>query len=392
LLSCALLLSACSSRPYLPDTSGSPAFIERSLAQDEEGIRISVAVPDATESEQFFGLPLYDKDVQPVWLSVENNTDTSLRLSIWSIDPDYYPPLEVAWMFRGDFSKEDRAGIEETLYQSAIARRIPAGQSRSGFVFSRFKPGTKGFNVDIFEPEGESHHFTFFVPMPGFVPDYMTVDFASLYSEEEILHTDEAGLREALEQLPCCATDSTGTRAGTPYNVMLVGTGEAVRRALLRADWQETEDGSKVNALASRQFYFGRKPDGNFIKARSDGNERRELRLWLAPIKLDEKWVWVGQTVNVISESIGKSREPFVGGNIDTPATYLMQDFWYHQSLESLAFYKSMEEIPAEERVGTFDEHYYYTQGYPGVLILSEDPVGLDRVFNLQWEDMPVAE
>jgi len=389
ILGAALLIGGCAGLPYTPELQDSSAFFSRTIIKEEGGIRVHAAVPDAAEAAEYFQLPLYDKDVQPVWLSVENNTDRPVRLMHWSIDPDYFSPLEVAWMFRNGYSKEGKAEIERTLYNAAIDRRVDPGETLSGFIFTHYKPGTKGFNVDVISGKPDSYSFTFFVPMPGFIADYMTVDFQNLYSDDEITSVTLEELRAAIEQLPCCSTDANGSGSGTPFNVALVGTGQAVRRALLRAEWQETEDGSAINALSAKQFYKGRKPDGNFIKARSDGTERKELRLWLTPFRMDEKRVWLAQAVNVIADSIGKTKEPFVAGNIDDTLLYIMQDFWYTQSLSKVGFTQFMEGVSDEDRATTFDQMLYYTRGSRGVLVLSEDPIGLDEVKNLGWGPIP---
>ena len=76
------------------------------------------------------------------------------------------------------------------------------------------------------------------MPIPGFTADYMEVDFEGLHAADEMRALDADGLREALDDMPCCSTDASGTGTGDPINVALVGTGLAVRRALLRAGWE----------------------------------------------------------------------------------------------------------------------------------------------------------
>jgi len=389
LLSASLLISGCAGRAYVVNDTETPDFLSRALTQKEAGITVQAAVPDADETAELFGLPLYGKKVQPVWLKIHNNSSELLRLTIWSVDPDYFSPLEVAWMFRNGYSAEGKAAIEKTLYNAALVRRIPAGETRSGFVYTHLKPGTKGFNIDLLSSKPDSHSFTFFVPMPGFLPDYMSVNLKDLYAPDEVRTLEADTLRTALKNLDCCATDESGLQSGTPMNIALVGTGVAVQRALLRSDWQETEQGSKYGELARQQFYKGRIPDGTFIKVRADGTERKELRLWKAPFKIDEKWVWTGQVVNVIADSIGKARKPLVAGDMDGPAIFLMQDLWYGQSLEAIGFVRTMDAVPADDPVFTFNDLNYFTKGIRSVLILSEDPVALNEVENLGWEGIP---
>ena len=198
---CALLIAGCASRSYTPADVGSTSFLDRKITQVVESVRVTAAVPDAGETQTLFGLPLYDKGVQPVWLEIENTGTTLVRLSIWSVDPDYYSPLEVAWLNRGGYSKDDQKTMERWFHEHGIERRIPAGESRSGFIFTHKDPGTKGFNVDLISAKLHSYSFTFFVSMPGFTADYMAVDFEGMYADDEISEVDFDGLRKALEDL-----------------------------------------------------------------------------------------------------------------------------------------------------------------------------------------------
>jgi len=386
---CGLLLVGCAGRPYVSQDIASAGFLARTVTQEQAAIRVSAAVPDAGETASLWGLSLYEKGVQPVWIEVENSSADTVRLSIWSIDSDYYSPLEVAWMNRGGYSKEGRAAMERTLYDAAIDRRIPPGEKRSGFVFTHLRPGTKGFNVDLISTELRSYTFTFFVPMPGFTADYMAVDFENLYTDDEVTDLNIDTLRAALEQSPCCATDASGTQQGAPFNVVMIGTDLALDRAMLRADWQETELNSATTALAREQHYRGRRPDGTFIKTRGDGAERKELRLWLAPLQVAGERVWLGQTGTVVIDRFSQSAPSLISPDIDAALIYLIQNTWYSQSLQRLGFIRATNEVSPAAPTETFDGLRYHTNGLRGVLWLSEEPVGLDDVVNLEWESMP---
>ena len=88
-------------------------------------------------------------------------------------------------MHRKGFTKEALRQMNQRFYRSALPRQIPAGESRSGYVFTHASPGTKAFSVDIFSG-GEDESFAFFVSVPGFVPDHQTVDFDKLYDRSQI--------------------------------------------------------------------------------------------------------------------------------------------------------------------------------------------------------------
>jgi hypothetical protein len=83
-------------------------------------------------------------------------------------------------MHKKHFSEQGWLDMEQYLYANGLPRQIAPRQTVSGFVFTHARKGTKAFNLDIFytsaEPEWET--FTFFVEVPGFVPDHAAVDFA----------------------------------------------------------------------------------------------------------------------------------------------------------------------------------------------------------------------
>ena len=384
-----LLLGGCAGQPYISTDVSTGSFLARKITQEEESIRVSAAVPDAGETAELFGLSLYEKGVQPVWIEVENNSEYPLRLSIWSIDSDYYSPLEVAWMNRKGYSGEGQAVMERSLYDAAIGRRIPPGEKSSGYVFTHLKPGTKGFNVDLISDQLRSYTFTFFVPMPGFTPDYMAVDFERLYDDDEIVELDLDSLRPALEQAQYYASDVSGDLQGLPLNVAIIGTPVALHRALLRAEWQESEVGSSFVSVAREQHYAGRPPDTTFMKTRADGTERKVLSLWLTPMRIGQEPVWFGQTATAVGGSGKVGDNSLVSPNIDAPYMYLMQNFWYSQSLTRMGIVRAGEAVASAAPIDTFSGWRYYSNGMRGVLWLSEDPVGLDEVENLNWERMP---
>ena len=75
-------------------------FMDRSQTKTDGKVRVTAAVPSAEECEQIFGFPLAGKNIQPVWLEVENNSDTGFFLYHLAMDPDIYSSGEVAWKFQ----------------------------------------------------------------------------------------------------------------------------------------------------------------------------------------------------------------------------------------------------------------------------------------------------
>jgi hypothetical protein len=233
----ALVLTACAVRPYQGVDVDSATFLGRAKSSEQDNLRISAAVPDATETKALTGLDLYAMGIQPVWLKLESAGTSGARVALWSIDRDYFSPIEVAYMNRKKFSAQGYRDMERWFHDNGLPRRVPAGKTVSGLVFTNLRRGTKGFNVDVFSPTDPSS-FTFFIPLPGFTADYMEVDFETIYSGQTVPKLSREALQTALENdLSCCVTDSSGTFQGGPINAVLVGTPKAVRRSLLRGNW-----------------------------------------------------------------------------------------------------------------------------------------------------------
>ena len=83
--------------PYAPRTE-ERTFQERAQVQQDDELVVRVAVLDDRESERFFGVPLARRGIQPVWLQISNQEQAPYRLRLASLDPNYYPPLEAAYL------------------------------------------------------------------------------------------------------------------------------------------------------------------------------------------------------------------------------------------------------------------------------------------------------
>ena len=385
------LLAACATAPFDAAPVDRQPFAERAVVQTQQTVRVAAAVPDADETRRLTGLDLYAKGIQPVWLQVTNLGDQRVRAALHSVDEEYFSPMEVAWKYRNRFSKQGRAAMERWFYDNQMPRWINAGETRSGFVFTHLNKGTKGFNFDVYSTK-RSFNFTFFVPIPGFFADYMEVDFKTLYKQDEIRTLDVDGLREALTSLPCCSTDETGDRLGDPINVVLVGTPLAVRRSLLRARWQETSVSDPETELARTHRYRGRQPDGTFHKSRPDGGERKELRLWLSPLRVADTPVWIGQASYDMSGATGVNafRNFRIDPEIDDARDFLLQNFWYNQSLTRVGYVGGVPRAPISSPAASFSGFEYFTDGYRVVLFVSENPIAMDETDVLPWENVRV--
>ena len=80
---------------FNPDASVDASFISRAQKKAVPGIQVSISALGTRESEQSFGEDLVRHNIQPVWLSIENNTDDQLAFLPIKMDPDYYSPLQI---------------------------------------------------------------------------------------------------------------------------------------------------------------------------------------------------------------------------------------------------------------------------------------------------------
>ena len=225
---------------FTPKPMDDVPFLERAQTQEYDGVRITAAVPDAKESRDLFGIALYKRGVQPVWIEIENASDEVVTFMPASIDSDYHSALEVASLHR---SRSSRETIEGYFLNARIGFGILPGEVRSGFVFTNLDEGSKAFNVDV-AGNDRSWRFTFFMQVPGLKIDHYDVDFDAIYPAERIVdYTDEDAFIAALEALPCCTTDAGAKGSGDPLNLVMIGdsvdiyiSGSCIETCRTRAD------------------------------------------------------------------------------------------------------------------------------------------------------------
>jgi len=382
LLALSVVLAGCGGRAYVHEVIDLDDFRARAETRSEGPIRVSAAVPGRQQTEVIFGLDLYEQGIQPVWLEIENTGETMARYAPVSTDPYYFSPLEVAYKNRGGYSDEARADMERHLHAQALPRYIDAGETLSGFVFTHVDDGAKGFNVDVFS-SGESYQFMFLLRVPGFVPDYANIDFASIYSADELHTYDTDALYSAVKNLPCCSSDAEGNMTEGTLNVVLIGDGRALLKALLRSRWLETS----ASEASDREpdFVFGRQQDAIFRYESSADDSLYELRLWLAPMLVDNERVWVGRTNHYFNTGSFRRFDP----DIDNARNFTLQNIIYGQALEKLAWVSGEEVAPVESFWTNLIRPPFFTDGHRVVLWISADPVSVLEVTSLDWDNPP---
>jgi len=404
------ILSVSGCATFNPRPLEEVPFRERAQTKSEGNVTVTAAVPSAEESRKLFGVSIYKRGVQPIWLQIENKDEEPVYFLPLSLDPNYFSPFEAAYVSHFAYVTPANDEMDRYFFRRRQRIRIDPGTIRSGFVYTPVDEGTKAFNVDLVGEDHLVRTFTFFIHVPGLRADYHEVEFEDLYSKEEILSYDEKGLKEALERLPCCTTNKKGSEEGDPLNLVVIGEGEDVFHAFIRAGWDETETIYTASALrttlsflfggryryspVSGLYVYGRRQDVAFQKVRESIHERNHLRLWLSPMRFEGKPVWVGQIsrdigVRFTTKTIVTHK---IDPDVDETRDFLTQDLWYSQGLVKFAFVKGVGAAPISEPRGNLTGDRYFTDGLRVVLWLSSDPVALEDVEFVQWENPPIEQ
>ncbi len=411
-ISALLFLSACASAPsYHPDMPMPEGdWKARAQSQQAEGIEVTAAVPSAKEAKELFGMPLYKKGIQPVWLRISNSRDTRVSFLPVGLDPQYFTPLEVANTELKDKDVDDPTKVvdEFFLQQGLGALSVEPGETRSGFIFSKLDEGTKAFNVDIVgasDNEGirEFDTFTFFIPVPGLNIDHYKVDWRNLYSDDVWVDVEADRLIEIIENMTCCVTDKKGKGSGDPLNLVVIGRPTDIYTAFIRAGWDETETVTRTSTLktigsflsggeyryspVSGLYVFDRPQDVAFQKARENIHERNHLRLWMSRATFEGEPVFMGQIsrdigVRFTSKTITTHK---IDPDVDETREYLLENLVYSQALEKFAYVGGVGEVSYENPKGNLTGDPWFSDGYRLVLWVTSEPVAIDDLKFVEW-------
>ena len=380
------LLGACAGAPYEPVDMAKVPFHDRAVSQSSGSVEVTAAVPGPEEAHALFDLPLYDSGIQPVWLEIDNRSDDWIRYAPVSTDREYFSGQEVAYVHKGAFSGEGRKKMNRYFHEMTMPRRIPPGESRSGFVFTHVDPGTKAFNVDLFGASREQDlSFTFFINVPAFQPDHSEAYFGELYDPGQIRDLDRDALRAELAGMNHFTQDRSGQVQGLPINVVVIGEPEQVLQALLRSNW--VEEPCTASQMAAEQAHlFGRIADVVFSKKRTASGGRTELRFWLSPLREDGTPVWLVEVTHRIGEGKGKTH---LDPDVDDAAAYFVQDMWYGQGLAAYGWVRGQGRVPFDDPGQSFNGEQYFTSGYLAVTWLSGPALTMLDLLALDWDEPP---
>ncbi|MGC1955493.1 MAG: LssY C-terminal domain-containing protein [Gammaproteobacteria bacterium] len=381
-------------------------YRSRAISRSQGGVRVSTSVLSADESLAVYGVPLATRQIQPVWIEVENRDEAAYWLMSPGLDPNFFPASEAADAFT---SEGQPKAIEQRFRDLAFHNPIPAGATVSGFVLTNLDEGVKVVLVDLVA-SGRLRTVSLLNPVPGFRADYHARKVFlrnNLYAPEEMIdYTDDDAFRTALEQLPCCTTNKKGSRNGDPLNLVVVGGLEDAFPALVRRGWRPTEEtwsGSVIKMMTSALsgeryryapvsplYVYDRPQDLALQRARDNIHQRNHLRLWLTPMRFRGKPVWVGQ----ISRDIGSRltiHSPYltthkIDPDVDEARTALTEDMAYSQNLAAIGFVSGVGAASKDAPRSNLTRDPYYTDGARAVLIFDAHPRSLAEIDFLPWE------
>ena len=379
------LFVACTSTPQSPpDLQGD--YLDRAQTQEKSGVRVTAGVPSAKESKNIFGVSLYRRGVQPVWLEIKNNRDEFVSFLPVGLDPTYFSPIEAANLhLKNEKAKVFDPLVNQKFFNAGLGVNVAPGGESSGFIFSTLDEGTKAFNVDVVGKSGLVT-FTFFIPVPGLRVDHHAVDWQNLYPAEEVEDLSRDELIEQLESAICCVLDKKNEDMGDPLNLVVIGSPDDVYYAFIRAGWDETETINKSSSWKTMKsfigggeyryspisalYVFGRPQDVAFQKARDNIHERNHLRLWMSPIRYEGKPVWLGQISRDIGVRFTKKTITThkIDPDVDETREFLLENLVYSQALQQFAYVRGVGEAPMDQPRGNLTGDPYFTDGYRLVL------------------------
>jgi hypothetical protein len=393
---------------FRPDPSSDAAFMARAQQKSLPGIRVSASALGARESQQSFGEHLAAYDIQPVWLSIENETDDQLVYLPIAMDPDYYSPYEVSYRFHGAFSIAANRARDKFFLQHQISSILPPHSVTTGFMYGVLDAGVKYAHILIAGHDRlDTFDFALPVPGPAFVGTSVRAD--SIYPGQDIEDLDLETLRTALAKYPCCTTNSDATRDGDPLNLVIVESKTDPILPFIARGWHLTQKLNVASMIETARafifrdeyltspvsplYMFGRREDVALQKARSTINERIHARLWLTPYTFDSRRVWVGQ----VSRDIGvrltdrtwNLTTHKIGPDVDFDRGYLLQDLLMSGLVERYGFVAGVGAAPESALRANLTGDPYYTDGLRVVVFLSDQTNPLSETERLPWEVPP---
>ena len=402
------LLSVVDSFQFSPDPSADASFIARAQQKSVPGIKVSASALGAHESEKSFGENLAGYNIQPVWLSIENETDEPLALLPVTMDPDYYSAYEVSYRFHGALSLMANRARNEFFLKRQIASSLPPHTKTTGFVYGVLDTGIKYAHIVIVGKNRlESFDFALSIPGPAFVGTNLRAE--DIYPGRKIEELGLSSVKEKLAKFVCCTTSADGARDGDPLNLVIVESKQDPIIPLISRGWHLARQLDVASAIKTARaflfrdefltspvsplYVFGRKEDVVVQKARTTINERIHARFWLTPYTFDARRVWIGQVSRDIgvrlTDQTWNLTTHKIAPDVDFDRAYFLQDLFLSGFVERYGYVNGVGAAPASAPRANLTGDPYYTDGLRAVIFLSNQTIPLGNIDRLAWETPP---
>lgn len=386
-------------------------YLDHAQTKTENNITITTSVISLEESDKIFGVDLFAKGIQPVWLEITNNTEVDYVFLPISMDPDYFAPNEVAYLFQGLFGggKVHPQLSERFNNYGFEIDNIKPGETKNGFVYTNFDPGIKFVNITLIA-EDNVETFIFYHVIAEARETVNEIDFGLIYTDDQFVkYKTEDEIRKAIKDLPCCIMNEDGTDETYPVNFIFIGNGEDIFSALIRQGWDVTEPFSdmwlkldKKKYFASPLFrttpmeyfyYFNRPQDLSLQKARykekGTVRQRNEMRAWLAPIEFNGKSVWVISTTRDVGTDVDKVKD-FLTKKIDPDlnetSSFLIEDMVLSQNVNKIGFIGKLPPSSKDNPRKNYKDQVWWFDGLWAVLLFDDKPNSLSDITFYNWD------
>lgn len=383
-------------------------YRERALRQTKEGVEVAVAVLGPKESLRELGLPLAAADIQPVWVSVENDTDQTFALSMPSIDPDYFSPSEAVYLSRYRWRRWRNRGADLRFMREAMRWVIPPKVGVAGFIHTNRVLGYKSVEVELIG-QGKRLRFPFLVEVPGPEMDYSRLQPMDLDEEFGSEPVDLEGLRTRLRHIPLCTRNRKGNREGDPINLALVAPPRFSAMTLFEAGWLLTEStnlGSSWRTFrsfllgrpyrhspVSPLWALGRRHDAALQKIRWSINERNHLRTWRTPLRVDDKLVHLVQISRDIGVRLTRRARILtthrIDPDVDNARNALLLDLARINRVTQVGWLRISEPSSPKEPRRNLTGDRWWSDGLRVVVFLTDGDAPAESITTLDWDSPP---
>ena len=401
----AMLMGFVDSFRFDPDPSADASFMARVQQKSAPGITVNVSVLGAHESEQSFGENLARYNIQPVWLSIENETDEPLAFVPIAMDPDYYSSYEVSYKFRGALSFAANRARDEFFLKREMANLLPPHTKTTGFVYGVLDAGIKYAHI-VVAGNSRVETFDFVLPIPGPAFVGTNVRPSDIYPDKKIEDLTLDAVRATFAKQVCCTTNAGGTRDGDPLNLVIVESKLDPIAPFIARDWHLARQLDLVSAIETARafvfrdefltspvsplYVFGRKQDVVIQKARATIDGRVHARLWLTPYTFEGRRIWIGQVSRDIgvrlTDQTWNLTTHKIAPDVDFDRAYLVQDLLLSGFVQRYGYVDGVGAAPAAAPRTNLTGDLYYTDGLRVVIFLSDQTTPLENVDRLPWE------